>query len=98
MIYFFDTCVDVIRTLPSMQHDKKNPEDLDTEGEDHCADSIRYGVMSRPWIRSVLPTEPPAMSEANAHGTIKIDLERLFEANERREKRHLKLVGGTRRI
>jgi len=36
MIYCFDTCIDSIRTIPMMQHDDKNPEDLDTKAEDHC--------------------------------------------------------------
>ncbi len=26
-----------------------NPEDLDSDGEDHAADALRYGAMSRPW-------------------------------------------------
>lgn len=55
MIVFFDTCVHAIRTIPVLQHDTANPEDLDTDGEDHPADAIRYGCMSRPWM----PAEPP---------------------------------------
>jgi hypothetical protein len=51
MVFFFATCKDIIRTLPMLQHDKTNPEDLDTDSEDHAADSVRYGVMSRPWAR-----------------------------------------------
>lgn len=31
-----------------VQHDIHKPEDLDSEGEDHCADALRYGVMGRP--------------------------------------------------
>lgn len=50
MIYFFNTCVDSIRTLPLQQHDKHNIEDIDTDGEDHAVDEIRYACMSRPWI------------------------------------------------
>lgn len=44
----FSTCTDFIRTFPELQHDKHNPEDLDTDGEDHSADELRYAVMSRP--------------------------------------------------
>lgn len=51
MIAVFSTCVDSIRTIPVLQHDKDNPEDLDTDGEDHAADDWRYGCMSRPWVR-----------------------------------------------
>lgn len=49
MIYFFSTCYDSIRTIPALQHDKNNPEDLDTNMEDHAADECRYACMSRPW-------------------------------------------------
>lgn len=41
----YDTCRDTIRTLPAMPRDKKNPEDVDTHGDDHLLDSIRYGLM-----------------------------------------------------
>ena len=53
MMFFFDHCRDAIRTLPMMQHDENRPEDLDTEGEDHAPDDIRYACMSRPFGASV---------------------------------------------
>ena len=49
MIFFVDHCRDAIRTLPMQQHDDNRPEDLDTEGEDHAVDDIRYACMSRPF-------------------------------------------------
>lgn len=55
-IYWFSTCKDAIRTLPIQQHDDKRPEDLDTSGEDHCVDGIRYACMSRPYT-APLPAE-----------------------------------------
>lgn len=58
MLYVFSTCKDTIRTLPVLQHDKTRPEDLDTEGEDHAADEIRYACMSRP-MRAVAPRPNP---------------------------------------
>jgi hypothetical protein len=51
MVYCFSTCVDSIRTIPVLQHDKTRPEDLDTDGEDHAADDWRYACMSRPFTR-----------------------------------------------
>lgn len=48
LLYFLDCCEDSIRTIPVLQHDDINSEDLDTEGEDHAADETRYAVMSRP--------------------------------------------------
>ena len=50
MMVFFSTCHDTIRTLPALQHDTARPEDVDTSGEDHAADEIRYACMSRPWV------------------------------------------------
>lgn len=54
MVYFFRTCTDAVRTLPLLEYSKNDPEDLDTDGEDHFADSFRYFAMSRP-ISAVLP-------------------------------------------
>jgi hypothetical protein len=47
-IYTFGQCADSIRTIPALQHDETNAEDLDTEGEDHAADDWRYMCMARP--------------------------------------------------
>lgn len=57
MIYFFSTCIDSIRTIPSLQHDSDRPEDVDTDGEDHAADECRYACMSRPWVKSNKKTQ-----------------------------------------
>lgn len=50
LLYFLDCCDDSIRTIPTLQHDDTDPEDLDTEAEDHAADETRYAVMSRPYV------------------------------------------------
>lgn len=50
MLYVFDSCVDTIRTLPTLQHDEVDSEDVDTDGEDHAYDDLRYACMSRPYI------------------------------------------------
>jgi len=49
MLYAAFECEDFWRTMPTLQHDEKNTEDLDTDGEDHIADEVRYACMSRPW-------------------------------------------------
>lgn len=46
----FPMCTEIIRTFPEQIHDEKKPEDLDTDGEDHGVDSIRYGIMSKPGV------------------------------------------------
>lgn len=43
--HVFSTCTHTIRTLPSLEHDPLHPEDLNSDGEDHAADMIRYGLM-----------------------------------------------------
>lgn len=50
MIYFTDHCPTICRTLPMMVHDTTNPEDLDTDMEDHAVDETRYACMSRPYL------------------------------------------------
>lgn len=47
-IVFFNTCRNLIKQLPSIPIDKRNPEDVDTKSEDHLYDALRYGVMTRP--------------------------------------------------
>lgn len=44
----FRTCENLIRTLPALVYDKHRVEDVDSDGEDHGPDGIRYGIMSRP--------------------------------------------------
>ncbi len=51
MLLIFKTCVHLIRTLPALQHDQNRAEDVDTDAEDHAPDALRYGCMSRPFVR-----------------------------------------------
>lgn len=48
MMYIFNNCKAFIRTMPLLQYSETKPEDLDTTGEDHVADEVRYFLMSRP--------------------------------------------------
>lgn len=57
MLYMFETCRDLIRTLPMAQHDDHNAEDLDTDGEDHAVDDARYACLSRPFLQRVVKLE-----------------------------------------
>ncbi len=47
-LVIFSNCVNLISQLPSIPLDKRNPEDVDTNSEDHLYDALRYGVMTRP--------------------------------------------------
>ena len=52
-LFIFSTCVNLIRTLPLLQHSKINVEDAG-DGEDHAPEALRYGLMSRP-VKSKAP-------------------------------------------
>lgn len=47
-LQIFDTCSKMILTIPTLVYDEHRIEDLDTDGDDHAADALRYGIMSRP--------------------------------------------------
>ena len=57
MMYVFSNCKAFIRTIPLLQYDEHRPEDLDTDGEDHVADEVRYFCMSRP-IKPRIAAQP----------------------------------------
>lgn len=44
-LYIYSTCRNLIRTLPALPRDEKNPEDVDTHAEDHGYDALRYALM-----------------------------------------------------
>ena len=70
MLYFLDACEDTIRTLPTLQHDDHDPEDVDTEAEDHAYDETRYAVMSRPWIPHRVAPAGPGLPKLPSEMTI----------------------------
>lgn len=59
----FSNCVNGIRTLPAMVHDKLKPEDLDSDAEDHWCDALAC-FYQQPAVGSETPAE--AMSEDDA--------------------------------
>ena len=46
----FENCVNLIRTLPALQYDEKNPDDCAREPHEvtHAPDAIRYFIAGRP--------------------------------------------------
>lgn len=62
-LYVFSNCLNLIRTLPMLVRDRSNPEDLDTDGEDHAADALRYLLMSRPPLSRRPKREPSTIEE-----------------------------------
>ncbi len=47
LLYIFASCPYLLETLPSMSIDKRSPEDLDTTGNDHAVDALRYLCKAR---------------------------------------------------
>lgn len=54
MLVVYSTCTHFIRTIPSLCMDELNPEDIDTEQEDHVYDEATLICMARP-ISMVVP-------------------------------------------
>ena len=48
MLYVFNTCKHFIRTVPNLVYDETDVEDIDTDGEDHIYDELRYVCMKNP--------------------------------------------------
>jgi hypothetical protein len=54
MLYATTNCHDGFwRTMPDIIMDRNDPEDVDTDQEDHAYDDVRYAAMSRPWMKVV---------------------------------------------
>jgi hypothetical protein len=51
-----ENCVNLIRTLPQLVYDETKYEDVDTEGEDHAPDAVRYCLKSIKWIDAKVGT------------------------------------------
>jgi hypothetical protein len=56
LLFMRERCPHAIRTLPALVYDERNVEDINQDPgvEDHCADEIRYWLMSRGDPRLVL--------------------------------------------
>ncbi len=48
MLYIFSGCRHLIRTLPALVYDTSDVEDVNTDGEDHIYDELRYVCMELP--------------------------------------------------
>lgn len=48
MLYVFSTCRHFLRTIPALVYDERDVEDVDTDGEDHIYDELRYVCMKNP--------------------------------------------------
>lgn len=62
-LYVFSCCKAARRTLPLLEYDPHKPEDLNSEGEDHAADEMRYFVMSFPAPAPHIPAPDPYVTD-----------------------------------
>ena len=53
LLYIFETCVHLIRTLPALQHDENDPEDVDSDQEDHACVSGDTEVFTEKGIERI---------------------------------------------
>ena len=51
----FNTCTNIIRTLPTLPLSKTNSEDVNTKAEDHAYDALRYMLMTQQSSRPFVP-------------------------------------------
>lgn len=70
----FNTCKGFWRTMPLLREDPKNPEDIDTDLEDHIYDEVRYMCMARP--------VKPKRTETRNPSSFKSERSRLIRARQ----------------
>lgn len=46
-LFVFNTCTDFIDLFPVLPRDEVDPDDVDTDAEDHIGDEVRYFILSR---------------------------------------------------
>jgi len=73
LLHVFDTCPNLIRTLPALPHDTVRVEDVDTDAEDHISDGLRYLLkfLPLPMVgreRRPVPTTPDEKFWDHIHG------------------------------
>lgn len=60
-LQIFENCTSIIKSLPSLQFDKLKVEDVDTKGNDHDFDALKYGLK----LLKNKPSELKQVSELN---------------------------------
>lgn len=68
MLQVFDTCKHFIRTVPNLVYDEADVEDVDTDGEDHAYDELRYACMKNP-----ISPRPNAAEKGRKYSPLDVD-------------------------
>lgn len=76
-LQIFRNCENLIRTLPAQMHDDVNPEDINTDLEDHLCDALRYGLMTRPL--------PPRRAQPGTVDRFTAHFEKMLTRNKRKK-------------
>ena len=77
------------RTMLNLREDEKNPEDIDTDQEDHAYDEFRYMCQERPVLpRKVVRIQP---------GTMRYEIEKLKRARKRAKRLGISVAEAYRR-
>lgn len=66
LIFFDGLCPNAIRTIPALVYDSVRIEDVDSDGEDHAGDSVRYGIMDIHDLFSEKSPEQPTKQQTTA--------------------------------
>lgn len=64
-LIFFSHCKKCIETIPMLKKDERNPEDVDSKGDDHCYDMLRYALTNEDIHTRVRSEEEKARVAAN---------------------------------
>lgn len=67
----FNSCKGFWRTLPNLIENEKNPEDVDTDQEDHPYDTFRYMCMARPIRPKTVVRSNPGSFQSERNRLIK---------------------------
>ena len=54
-LFVFDTCRQFIRTIPVLPRSERDPDDIDTDAEDHIGDEARYRILA---VKRTTTVEP----------------------------------------
>ena len=63
-LYVFDTLTQFLRTVPVAPRDAVNPDDIDTDYEDHALDQSRYATYKKVQTVTITDMFPERMSTA----------------------------------
>ena len=80
----FSSCRHFIRTFPVLPRDDKNPEDVDTDSEDHVGDEVRYSLSTR----VMKSGKKPKSKKEPKHGTFDWLSKKSEQDKQRESKRY----------